>query len=97
MTDEHDEVKEMFSDNISETIQTILTDTLYEMGESVLDMSRDNKIEFIGRLNSRCVFQLKKAVPIVAEHLGLSRATVYNYLREVSEENNRHEKKKEKS
>ncbi|OGO17297.1 MAG: hypothetical protein A2Z14_17320 [Chloroflexi bacterium RBG_16_48_8] len=85
-TEEDNEVSELFSDDIMDTIQSILTDTLFEMGESVPDMTRENKIELISRLHNRGVFQVKKAVPIVADLVGLSRATVYNYLREVNEE-----------
>jgi predicted transcriptional regulator YheO len=40
----------------------------------------------MGRLSEKGVFQVKKAVPIIADMLGLSRATVYNYLREAGED-----------
>jgi predicted transcriptional regulator YheO len=50
-------------------------------------MGREEKIELIGRLAEKGVFQVKKSVSILADQLGLSRATVYNYLREARETN----------
>ncbi len=46
-------------------------------------MSREDKIDLIARLDEKGVFQVKKAVPILADQLSLSRATVYNYLSEA--------------
>ena len=46
-------------------------------------MSREEKVSLVGRLADKGIFQVKKAVPVVADQLGLSRATVYNYLRDA--------------
>lgn len=80
---------ETFSDNIFDTIQAVLAETLYETGRSLHSMSREDKVELIHRLEARGLFQIKKAVPIVADLLGLSRATVYNYLRQGRHSNHR--------
>jgi predicted transcriptional regulator YheO len=80
------EVTEVFSADIYETIQGMVMDALNEMQASIQNLSRNDKIELISRLYSRGAFQVKKAVPIVADLLGLSRATVYNYIREVTRE-----------
>lgn len=73
---------EMLSDNIFETVQNAVAEVLYDAGLSLHALARDEKIELVKQLESRGMFQVKKAVPIVADMLGLSRATVYNYLRE---------------
>ena len=81
-TDDGD-IVETFSDDIEETIHNLVEETRYEMAQTHPLMSRDEKIALVARLADKGVFQVKKAVPIVADQLGLSRATVYNYLREA--------------
>lgn len=87
-TDERDDVVETFANDIEDTIHSIVADTLHETGQSLALMGREEKIELIGRLAEKGVFQVKKAVPILADQLGLSRATIYNYLREARLTNN---------
>lgn len=79
---DNEHAAETFSDNIFDTVQSVVAETLYETGRTLVGMSREDKIELMSQLESKGLFQVKKAVPIVADMLGLSRATVYNYLRE---------------
>lgn len=83
VTEEKGDVVETFAEEIEDTIHTIVTDALLELGQGIPLMTREEKIDLVGRLEEKGVFQVKKAVPIVADQLGLSRATVYNYLREA--------------
>ncbi len=77
------ELSETFSDDIRSTIHTILMETIQEMGVAEHPiLTREGKIELIGRLDEKGVFQVKKSVPILARELGLSRSTLYNYLSE---------------
>lgn len=87
-TRDNERTTETFSDNIFDTVQSVVAETLYETGRSLAGMSRDDKIELMSQLESKGLFQMKKAVSIVADMLGLSRATVYNYLRESRAGNN---------
>jgi predicted transcriptional regulator YheO len=87
-TEEPEEVSELLSDDIATTIHNIITDTLYEIRTDLPIMTRDDKIDLIARLDAKGVFKVKKAVPILADQLGLSRATVYNYLGEARGQNN---------
>jgi len=73
---------ETLSDNIFDTVQSAVAETLYEANRSLSSMYREDKIALMSQLEAKGLFQVKKAVPIVADMLGLSRATVYNYLRE---------------
>jgi len=84
--EEKGEVTELFSDDIRETIEAMIAETMYEIGDSQPLLSRESKVKLVARLSEKGAFQVKKAVPIVADLLGLSRATVYNYLREGSHE-----------
>jgi predicted transcriptional regulator YheO len=79
------EVRETLSDDIQRTIRTILMDTIKAVGvgKDLPILNRDEKVELIAKLDERGVFQVKKAVTVVADELGLSRSTVYNYLSEA--------------
>jgi HTH domain len=51
-----------------------------ELGAPLADLSREEKQRAVRLLDSRGAFQLRKAVEDVADALGVSRFTVYNYL-----------------
>jgi predicted transcriptional regulator YheO len=87
-TEDQAEVTELLSDDIYKTIQEILAETIYELDKELPIMSREDKIALIARLDTKGVFRVKKAVPILADQLGLSRATVYNYLSEARNHQN---------
>ena len=79
-------VSEVLSDDINQTIGGIISETLAEIGDEPRFMNRGGKVDLIARLDAKGIFQVKKAAPILAEQLGLSRATIYNYLREAREQ-----------
>ena len=82
------DVVETFSDDLQGTIHSILIETVKEMGSQLPILSRDEKVNLIAKLDEKGVFQVKKSVPILADELGLSRSTVYNYLGEARGERN---------
>jgi hypothetical protein len=51
-----------------------------ELGGPLADLSREDKQTAVRRLEERGAFRLRKAVEEVADALGVSRFTVYNYL-----------------
>jgi hypothetical protein len=51
-----------------------------EMGGRLVDMTREQKQVAVARLNERGAFRYRKAVEDIADALGVSRFTVYNYL-----------------
>ena len=51
-----------------------------ELGAKLVDLSREDKQRAVRLLDERGAFQLRKAVEDVADALGVSRFTVYNYL-----------------
>lgn len=51
-----------------------------ELGARLADLSREAKQRAVRRLEARGAFQLRKSVEEVADALGVSRFTVYNYL-----------------
>lgn len=80
-TQDSERMTETLSDNLFETVQSAVAETLYESGRSLHAMNREETIELVATLEQKGLFQVKRAVPMVADMLGLSRATVYNYLR----------------
>jgi predicted transcriptional regulator YheO len=79
------EVSETLSDDIQRTIHTILREAVNEIGAELPIMSKEDKIDLIARLDEKGAFQVKRAVPLIADKLGLSRSTIYNYLTEARE------------
>jgi hypothetical protein len=51
-----------------------------DIGAPLAQLSREDKQRAVKLLNERGAFQLRKSVEQVAEVLGVSRFTVYNYL-----------------
>lgn len=51
-----------------------------EFGTSLADLDRESKQEVVRRLDEEGAFVIRKAVEDVADALGVSRFTVYNYL-----------------
>jgi HTH domain len=51
-----------------------------ELGAPLADLSREGKQRAVRLLEARGAFQLRKSVEDVADALGVSRFTVYNYL-----------------
>lgn len=51
-----------------------------EFGQALSELNRTDKQRVVKLLNERGAFQLRRSVEQVAEELGVSRFTVYNYL-----------------
>jgi len=54
-----------------------------EMGQQLSDMNREQKQSAIRLLDERGAFTLRRAVEDVADAMGVSRITVYNYLNAI--------------
>jgi predicted transcriptional regulator YheO len=78
-----EDVSETFADDLHETIRSILMETISEMRAELPILTRSEKVGLIARLDEKGVFQVKKSVSILADELGLSRSTLYNYLSEA--------------
>lgn len=51
-----------------------------EMGGRLAELTREQKQEAVAKLNERGAFRFRKSVEDIADALGVSRFTVYNYL-----------------
>lgn len=61
-------------------LEAIIRDVESELGSALADLDRPGKQRAVRLLDERGAFQLRKSVPTVAEALGVTRFTVYNYL-----------------
>jgi HTH domain len=61
-------------------VQGLLADVAVELGGPLRDLSRHDKQRAVLLLESRGAFEYRKSAEIVAEALGVTRFTVYNYL-----------------
>jgi len=62
------------------TLERMIAAVESELGGGLASLSREAKQEAVRRLDRRGAFQLRRAVEEVADALGVSRFTVYNYL-----------------
>lgn len=57
-----------------------------DAGIALADMSREEKQAAVRTLDEQGAFQLRKAIEAVADAMGVSRITIYNYLNAIREE-----------
>lgn len=74
-----------FTDQIDEVLDEILNTVIEEIPTPGSLMKRKERLAFISAMERRGAFKVRKAVPTIAEYLGVSRPTVYQYLKEVRE------------
>jgi predicted transcriptional regulator YheO len=66
-------------------LDKMLDDTIAAAGIPISLMQRADRLKVIRALEERGAFLLKKAVPLMAERLGVSRHTIYSDLAEIEE------------
>ncbi|WP_171169569.1 transcriptional regulator [Streptomyces sp. I05A-00742] len=67
----------VFSDDIGEIVTAVIEQEEERLGRPLAHDSRQNRLLVIQALDARGVFRLSRAAQVVAERLGVSRATVY--------------------
>lgn len=65
---------------ITGALDRLITQVERELGASLPELSRHNKQVAVRLLDQRGAFTLRRAVEDVADAMGVSRITVYNYL-----------------
>jgi predicted transcriptional regulator YheO len=75
-----------FADDVEEVVAEIIREEEVSLGRPIDPHSKRDRLEVIRGLERRGVFSLRRSVPQVAEHLGVSRATLYSYLSDVRQE-----------
>lgn len=68
---------------MTETVEALFTAGVEEIGKHPVTMSVEEKTELIRHLEENGTFQLKGTVDQVARMMGVTRFTVYNYLKKL--------------
>lgn len=74
---------EAFASSMNETIEALMEQVVSRAGKQPATMSREEKVQLVQSLEYQGAFLLRGAVEFVAKALGVSKFTVYNYLKEV--------------
>jgi predicted transcriptional regulator YheO len=75
--------KETFVQDISEVMESVVDMEVSLMQKPVAYMQKEDKLTVVKRLEQKGIFAIKNAVDYVAECLGVSNFSIYNYLKEV--------------
>lgn len=84
------QVEEYFSDDPIEVITGIFREEMTMRGLNIDEahkLKREQRIDVIHALREKGIFNMRSAPSIVADLLGVSRFTVYNYINEIRSRN----------
>lgn len=74
---------EYFGRDLVSVMDTMIGEAINEVGKPAAQMTRDEKIAVLQRLDARGATQMRKSVETIAVRLGISRVTAYAYLDEA--------------
>ncbi len=72
--------KETFDGNINDVLEFLLQQASDIAGKPVEELTREEKIRFVGYLDAKGAFLITKSSDRVCDYLKISRFTLYNYL-----------------
>lgn len=78
------EFDDLFDDNWQEKIRSYVQNFQKEKNQKLSNFSKEDKIELIKSLQKAGAFKAKNAATFTANILGVSRATIYNYLAKIN-------------
>jgi predicted transcriptional regulator YheO len=78
---------ETFAHSASETVEALFFQAVEKIGKHPATMNVDEKTSLIGQLEENSTFLLKGAVEQVSRMMGVTKFTVYNYLKKVRNNN----------
>lgn len=71
---------------LHDALDRLLTAAETEAGRPLTDLDRVTKQDVVRQLDRQGAFVIRRAVEHVADRLGVSRFTIYNYLSAIAEE-----------
>ncbi len=74
--------REVFTSNVDELLDSMICEAVSQTGKTVSELDKDEKVAIVHSLDKKGAFLIKKAAERIADYLGISRFTVYNYLNE---------------
>lgn len=64
-------------------VENIVDKELEKTGKRLQELTREERIVIMQNLKERGFFEMHKAIPILADKMGVSRYTIYNYLKRM--------------
>jgi len=76
-------IDERFEHSVDEVLETLIQNAISSIGKKTSDMTREDKVAVVAYLETKGAFLIRYSVERVAELLGLTKYTIYNYLDEI--------------
>lgn len=80
---EKSDADELFARDIGEVMETMVRAEMEILQKPVAYMQKEDKLTAVEHLENKGIFDVKGAVEYVAESLGVTSFTIYNYLKEI--------------
>lgn len=74
---------ETFATSPEEFVQISLRECLRELRKPIHQLERHDKVLLIQKLDQVGVFSFRQAIELISREIGVSRSSIYNYLKEV--------------
>ncbi|MCM3745402.1 PAS domain-containing protein [Sporosarcina luteola] len=78
--DDGNHLNESYAKNIDEVFHHLITSVTLEIGIPIPEMSRNERIRFVQKLEEKGAFLIQGSSDRIAKVLGVSKQTIYNYL-----------------
>lgn len=85
LPEKKEQIPALFAKDWREAVNAIIGGFLKDRGRSIASLNGADKDDLIAKLDREGLFEVRKAVPYIAEVLRLSRATIYNRLAQLRE------------
>lgn len=78
--DAAEQPSEFFGRDLVAVMEGMVAEAIREVGKPVAQLSRDDRVAVLRKLDAQGALQMRKGVESVAARLGISRVTAYSYL-----------------
>ena len=76
-------IDERFERSVEEVLEALIQNAISSVGKSPGDMTREEKVAIVAYLEAKGAFLIRYSVERIAELLGMTKYTIYNYLDEI--------------
>ena len=76
-------IDERFESSVDEVLENLIQNAIASIGKKIPDMTREDKVAIVAYLEGKGAFLIRYSVERVAELLGMTKYTIYNYLDEI--------------
>lgn len=81
--------QETFAETVDEMVESLVLECSTQMGKHPTSMNREERIDLLRELHMKDVFKFRGAAETIAAIMGVTRYTVYNYLKEAKRQRRR--------